>query len=441
MDRLLQSPHYGERMALPWLDAARYADTNGYQVDHERFMWRWRDWVIDAFNKNMPFDQFTVEQLAGDLLPNPTLDQKIATGFNRNHRTNARRRHHPRGVRSPNTSSTASRRRRPCFSALTLGCARCHDHKYDPFTQKEFYQLFAYFNNVPEHGRSRRGNCSPYIKAPTPEQQVRAEESSTSASPRPRARFAKLEPRRGGGVGGLAAIARHRPGAQWAPARGLIAHYALDGAAARASGRGAVDAHGTAWTGNAAFGDGIVGGAAKFDGKSFIDAGDVGEFRDDEKFTLSAWIYPTAGTGRHRHPRSRRGRGRRDTRCSSRTARSTWASPMGGCSTQSAFETEKPIELNRWHHVLGVYDGSREARGLTLFVDGVPQATAAMVDILNDPPTVRDPLRIGGGGGPENRFSGLIDDVRVYKTCPDGRRGRHPGGDQTAERARHGPAG
>src|SRR6185503_16475175 len=88
VDRLLKSPRYGERMALPWLDASRYADTDGYQVDYERFMWRWRDWVINAFNTNMPFDQFAVEQLAGDLLPNPTLDQKIATAFNRNHRTN-----------------------------------------------------------------------------------------------------------------------------------------------------------------------------------------------------------------------------------------------------------------------------------------------------------------------------------------------------------------
>ena len=89
VDRLLPSPRYGERMAFPWLDAARYADSNGYQTDGERFMWRWRDWVIDAFNRNMPYDQFTIEQLAGDLLPNATLDQKIATGFNRNHRGNS----------------------------------------------------------------------------------------------------------------------------------------------------------------------------------------------------------------------------------------------------------------------------------------------------------------------------------------------------------------
>ena len=151
VDRLLASPRYGERMAARWLDAARYADTNGYQTDGERSMWRWRDWVIDAFNRNMPFDQFTVEQIAGDMLPNATLDQKIATGFNRNHRGNGEGGIVPEEyaveyvVDRVDTTSTV-------WLGLTVGCARCHDHKYDPITQKEFYQFFAYFNNVPERG-------------------------------------------------------------------------------------------------------------------------------------------------------------------------------------------------------------------------------------------------------------------------------------------------
>ena len=99
VDRLLSSPRYGERMAAQWLDAARYADTNGYQTDAERYMWRWRDWVIEAFNRNLPFDEFALEQIAGDMLPHPTLDQRIATGFNRNHRGNGEGRHHSRGIR------------------------------------------------------------------------------------------------------------------------------------------------------------------------------------------------------------------------------------------------------------------------------------------------------------------------------------------------------
>src|SRR5215831_6701366 len=172
VDRLLQSPRYGERMAVRWLDAARYADSNGYQYDGERVMWRWRDWVIHAFNRNMPFDRFTLEQIAGDMLPDATLSQKIATGFNRNHRANTEDGIIPEEyaveyvVDRVETTSTV-------FLGLTLGCARCHNHKYDPFTQKEFYQVFAYFNNVPELGRAMKyGNSPPLVPAPTRQQQA-----------------------------------------------------------------------------------------------------------------------------------------------------------------------------------------------------------------------------------------------------------------------------
>ena len=161
VDRLLASPRYGERMAMRWLDAARYADTNGYQTDAERSMWRWRDWVIDAFNRNLPYDQFTVEQIAGDLLPDATRDQIIATGFNRNHRGNGEGGIIPEEyaveyvVDRVDTTSTV-------WLGVTLGCARCHDHKFDPFTQKEFYQMFAYFNQVPERGNAfKYGNSPP----------------------------------------------------------------------------------------------------------------------------------------------------------------------------------------------------------------------------------------------------------------------------------------
>ena len=142
VDRLLASPRYGERMATRWLDAARYADTNGYQTDAERSMWRWRDWVIDAFNRNMPYDRFMLEQIAGDLLPGATRQQRVATGFNRNHRGNGEGGIIPEEyaveyvVDRVDTTSTV-------FLGLTLGCARCHNHKFDPFTQREFYQMFA----------------------------------------------------------------------------------------------------------------------------------------------------------------------------------------------------------------------------------------------------------------------------------------------------------
>jgi hypothetical protein len=172
VDRLLASPHFGERMAVDWLDAARFADTHGYHIDSGRDMTRWRAWVIDAYNANKPFDDFTVEQLAGDLLPNPTVGQLVASGFNRNHMINfeggavPEEYHTAYIVDRVNTTSTV-------WLGLTVACAQCHDHKFDPITQKEYYQLFAFFHNVPENGLDgSKGNAAPVIKVPTPEQQA-----------------------------------------------------------------------------------------------------------------------------------------------------------------------------------------------------------------------------------------------------------------------------
>ena len=169
VDRLLASPRYGERMATDWLDAARYADSHGYSLDRRRVMWPWRDWVIMAFNDNMPFDQFTIEQLAGDLLPNVTVEQKVATGFNRNHSIQSEggvidEEYRVETVVDRVETTTA------VFLGLTFGCARCHDHKYDPISQKEFYEFYSFFNNVPE--RAHVGNADkqadqPFLKAPT----------------------------------------------------------------------------------------------------------------------------------------------------------------------------------------------------------------------------------------------------------------------------------
>jgi Protein of unknown function (DUF1553)/Protein of unknown function (DUF1549)/Planctomycete cytochrome C len=170
VDRLLSSPHYGERMAMDWLDFARYADSNGFQSDGSRQMWLWRDWLIQAYNRNLPFDQFTIEQLAGDLLPNPTQDQITATGFNRNHRLNGE------GGRIEaewfvETVIDRVETTGMTWMALTLNCARCHDHKYDPITQKEFYGLFAYFNSIDESGvlgpEGKNGvNTPPLLRVP-----------------------------------------------------------------------------------------------------------------------------------------------------------------------------------------------------------------------------------------------------------------------------------
>ena len=167
VNKLLDSPHYGERMALEWLDAARYADTHGYHIDSHRDMWPWRDWVIAAYNTNMPFDRFTVEQMAGDLLPQPSRDQLVASGFNRNHMINFEGGAIPAEylnayiVDRVNTTGTV-------WMGMSIGCAQCHDHKYDPISQRDFYQLYAFFHNVPENGLDgRKGNASPLIKLPS----------------------------------------------------------------------------------------------------------------------------------------------------------------------------------------------------------------------------------------------------------------------------------
>ncbi|QDT97157.1 PSD1 and planctomycete cytochrome C domain-containing protein [Gimesia aquarii] len=164
VDRYLNSPAYGEHMAKHWLDLARYADSNGYQYDTEREQWVWRDWVINAYNKNKPFDEFTVEQLAGDLLPNATGQQRLATGFNRNHGITIEG-----GIIDEEYRTEYVMDRLvttgEVWLALTIGCARCHEHKYDPISQKEFYQLYAFFNQVPERGM--RG-FAPKERIPSP---------------------------------------------------------------------------------------------------------------------------------------------------------------------------------------------------------------------------------------------------------------------------------
>jgi mono/diheme cytochrome c family protein len=147
IDRLLASPHYGERWGRDWLDAARYADSNGFTRDQPRTIWKYRDWVINALNQNLPFDQFTIEQIAGDLLPSPTLEQLVATGFHRNTLINEEGGTDPEQFRVEavvdrvNTTGTV-------FLGLTIGCAQCHDHKYDPISQREYYQLYAFFNST-----------------------------------------------------------------------------------------------------------------------------------------------------------------------------------------------------------------------------------------------------------------------------------------------------
>ncbi len=389
VDRLLASPRYGERMAVRWLDAARYADTNGYQTDAERYMWRWRDWVIDAFNRNQPFDQFTVEQIAGDLLPNATLAQKIATGFNRNHRGNGEGGIIPEeylveyAVDRVETTATV-------WLGLTMGCARCHDHKYDPLQQKEFYQVLAYFNNIPDRGRyNKYGNTPPLILAPTPAQQSELDtlEQELHAA---NMLFASEQTALETAQRAWEQTLGNTTDSAWTVPDGLVKRLQLDGGAA-----------------------GRVGGAESFDGKRLVDAGNVANFGFYDKFTLAAWIYPKAATGaivaRTLDVPEAEGYGLylKDGKVQVNLVQ-RWLDDA------LRVETAEPLELDRWHHVLMTYDGSRSADSVQIYVNGEPRKLRVLLDELNQSFATKEPLRIGGGGGPGNRFRGLIDDVHVY---------------------------
>ncbi len=431
VDRLLESPRYGERMAATWLDAARYADTNGYQTDAERYMWRWRDWVIEAFNRNLSFDEFALQQIAGDMLPRPTLDQRIATGFNRNHRGNGEGGIIPEEyaveyvVDRVETTSTV-------FMGLTLGCARCHDHKYDPFTQKEFYQLFAYFNNIPERGKANKyGNSAPMIQAPTAAQQFQL----TAIDRKLALAQKRFESVRAEGVKAQRnweTTLDKSVAINWSIPEDLIAYLPLDGdvtsqviaqPASRSSQLYAPAESGAAASGKPGiaqfhdgqpqFAPGRIGEAASFDGKRFIVGGDFGAFGFQSTFTLAAWIYPTADTGAI------------ITRTKDVEEESGYGLYLKGGKVQANLilrwlddggrvETVKPVELNRWQHVMLTYDGSRTAEGIKIYVDGRAQDVVVHLDDLNQNFQTRDPVRIGGGGGAVNRFRGDIDDVRIY---------------------------
>ncbi len=427
VNRLLKSPRYGERMAFTWLDAARYADTSGYQNDGPRTMWRWRDWVIGAFNQNMPFDQFTIEQIAGDMLPDATLDQRIATGFNRNHRGNAEG-----GIIAEEyqveyvidrVDTTAT-----VWLGLTMGCARCHDHKYDPLAQKEFYQVFAYFNNIPEYGRAiKEGNSPPYITAPTDEQQEQLIQLDAKIKKSQRAFDAQ---RTQLGVELLQwtkkyrlTDPRERP-VDWNVSRGLVAHYPLDGSPANL-----VEPDMESKPQKSKFVDGVGGyvpgkvarlspaegladaGAAKFDGKSVIDAGDVAGFGYFDKFSVGAWVNGQAGTVLSRMTDDDRSDG--------------WYLQIVDGHVQVNLvkrwlddsirvETHPSRSFAGWHHVMATYDGSRTAGGIAIYVDGRPMKIKVNHDFLNQTFANEQPLRIGGGGGPKGRYRGSIDDVRIY---------------------------
>ncbi|MEQ8786645.1 MAG: DUF1553 domain-containing protein [Pirellulaceae bacterium] len=421
VDRLLASPRYGERMATPWLDAARYADTSGYQSDGPREMWRWRDWVIDALNAGMPFDQFTIEQIAGDLLPEATLEQQIATGFNRNHRGNSEGGIIPEEyaveyvVDRVDTTATT-------WLGLTLACGRCHDHKYDPLTQRDFYRMFAYFNNLPEHGRAlKEGNSPPYLPAPTARQQEELAQLEASLDAA-RTRVARLQPQLQKKQRQWEKTFKPDGPIHWSPGEGLVAHFSMERSDGESKGESSEESTDDAVAamfqdGAPAFQQGEIGRAALLDGKRYLDAGDVGEFGYTDKFTLAAWIRPTdqhGGTIVSRMTDEAEGDG---YSLQLREGRLHVNLVKRWLDDAVRVHSVEQITSGRWRHVAVTYDGSREARGVAVYLDGHRLELEVELDFINQSFASKEPLRIGGGGGAEGRFHGAIDEVRVFDRC------------------------
>lgn len=357
--RLLDSPHFGERMAVDWLDAARYADTNGYFGDKTRSAWPWRQWVIQAFNRNMPFDQFTIEQLAGDLLPRPSRDQLIATGFHRNSMAN-----NESGIideeyrvetivdRLDVTSTT--------WMGLTVGCAQCHDHKFDPISQKDYFQLFAFFNNTPEKGTIREDTPPPVIEVPAPAQTAELQRLQ-KATANAEARFAPLS------APLKKALAEWEQTAAQELAHPIqdkpLARWAFDEKPADSSFR-------ESGPGTLLYESGVLGSGALFDGTRHLEGPADLPIESDRPWSIALWIKSTgslSGILSKIEPEGhRRGfemlwqKGRVNIHLVNR-----W----GASAIEVA--TRDPLSRNQWQHLIINYDGSGKAAGVQLLADGV----------------------------------------------------------------------
>lgn len=414
VDALLQSPRYGERMAVPWLDASRYADTHGYHIDNLRGMWPWRDWVIAAFNRNLPFDQFIVEQVAGDLLPSATREQKVASGFNRNHMINfeggAIAEEYQVEYVMDRVEATSS-----AFMGLTMGCARCHSHKYDPISHKEFYQFYAFFNNVPELGLDgRTGNAAPTLMLTTPAQQTLLDDLKASIKEREKALADEVvAPQQKAWEQTLAATPVPLE------IQGLTAHYELDGSFSDASGR---YQHGRTIAGEPTFETGQVGRAVSFDGDTEVSFGNVGRFDRRDTFSAAFWIRGRGNlpmTALYKLEGKRHGYaiGFEDVALFDIQR---WAARMTVTLATDASDgdairvrTRERIRFGDWYHVAIVWNGSGKADGLGVFVNGKRADVEVLEDRLTGAIAIDAPLRLGGGAfGPP--LVGQIDDLRLY---------------------------
>ncbi len=398
IDRLLASDQYGERMASDWLDVARYSDTYGYQVDRDRHVWPWRDWVVRAFNTNLPYDQFVTEQLAGDLLPDASDDQILATAFNRLHPQKVEGGSTPEEFRieyiadRTQTFGTA-------FLGLTLECCRCHDHKFDPITQSEYYQFSAFFDNIDEAGLYSFFTSS----VPTPTLLLaNAAQKRTIQEKRKAVQAAEVK---------LQAIIDSK--------RVVFEKWLIENAKSELVVQGEV-----AYLDFETVGgrnkkvDGVVGSAAKLTGDDAIGT-KVGNFNRAQPFSVSLWMNTPNVKDRavvfHRS-RAWTDAGSRGYQLLIEDGKLSASLIHFWPGNAIRIKTKKPIPTNKWQHVVVTYDGSSQANGLKIYINGIKA----------DCEVVRDNLtkQITGGGGDTiaigERFrdrgftNGLVDEFRVF---------------------------
>jgi hypothetical protein len=394
VDRLLTSEAYGERMTSEWLDVARYSDTYGYQQDRDRYVWPWRDWVIKAFNANMPYDKFVTEQVAGDLLPDATQDQILATTFNRLHPQKVEGGSVPEEFRveyvadRAQTFSTA-------FLGLTMECARCHDHKYDPIRQKEYYQLYAFFNNIDEAGLYSYFTPSA-VPTPTLLMPSESEKKSISDLSAKIARVERAMVQRSGD--GFEAWLRAKPQVE---VKGQIAHLDCE----KQSGPNQVV-------------PGKNGNALKLTGDDAVGTM-VGNFTRYQPFSVSLWM----NTPDRKERAVIFHRSRAWTDAASRGYQLLLEDGKLSASlihfwpgNAIRVRAMSAVAVGEWQHVTITYDGSSSAGGLQIFVNGKQIPTEVVRDSLYK--------NITGGGGDniaigqrfrDNGFkNGLVDDFRVF---------------------------
>ena len=419
VDRLLASPRFGEHQARYWLDAVRYADTHGFHFDNFRRIWPYRDWVVRAFNSNLPFDKFTIYQIAGDLLPNPTQDQLIATGYNRcNPTTNEG------GVIDKEYLSIYAKDRTDTtatvFMGLTLGCASCHNHKFDPITQTDYYRMLAFFNNSEVPARDgNRADHAPVIKVIPPERKQRADEIETEiASLR-----AQLKGIRDEAHKQFLIWEKSVSGGMFAesiPSTGLQVHLPLDGKdgdgvrnLAATEGGPITLTNGVSW-----YEDGETDRALQFSGKGGLELGKtIGDFEKDQAFSYGGWI---------KIPKGYKGSAGILARMDEKAKHRGWDLwVQAGTSIAAHFidswsdnalkvTTKNPVLApDKWVHVFVTYDGTARPAGVRIYVDGIPQEHFPEANSLRGSIRTGTPLKLGQRSHAA-AFTGSLDNFRIY---------------------------